>query len=443
MDRTVFTPKIWLLLLLVLVAVGCKRGCTTHAVVDDESETRTIAGQKVEVTAKLIESNTHYLRRQNSYSYHMRFDVKLAGRPTMKEVALLPAEYEDEPEDALPRFEVAFSPDKKHFAIALDKKVVDVFHLLEKGVPFAAYFEPSTVYIDDFNWDHVDTPEEIARLLIRSDNMSMALKGLDDYDFMNGGAGDNDHYFELAIAAQDPGSALDFVLLEEWPNSYLAGSCLAKERVAANSKASAEWKSNMQQKLLSLLRKKEVNNDITDMVFYFNDQLVYDSADVAFMQLWPGDWQAEDYFEQRVNATQSNGKAIAAKLQQRANTLITTVPVDSEYGQMEGAFKYLLERGDSSNFKASIELLLGDEVFHDLSYSDQDLYMDQYENLGPVLQQLVLERYTELCRQDFDYSVFDFLGKHLTCEKLKVITADLPDYQKDNLPDRCKEEAVQ
>lgn len=234
---------------LVLVLVGCERGCTTSSTMDSEKVRLTVDGRDVEVIARLVDYrnsraiNRNIFHRSITHSYGISFDLAMKG---FLERDFFLEEVEDpdnvDLEAQLKRVKVKFSKDKKHIGLGVDGMVVDIIHLYknERIETQSALFDPS----ESIKWSSLNLEQypDAADYFIREIEENCDAASVNEQQI-----------FSFLDDCKASGKA-HRLLLENWPDCFLAENYYTKSRIHRLSQ-DKNWKKEATQRGMEVLRE--------------------------------------------------------------------------------------------------------------------------------------------------------------------------------------------
>lgn len=390
--RRFFRSKLWVLLFLV----ACGRGCSCTRVIDTAKETRKIDGVKVKITAQKLETTTSYVLRNKpkSYAYGFEFKVKLPERTPVEHLCHIPTTEEGDVDEVLSTFQFSFSPDQKHFAVGYEHEVFNIYHLLDKGIPFTSHhyleFGQEHIQFADIVWDSIPAPRTIAKELIQGKESML-------------------HWHETeqlkkALQQQPIPCEFDFYLIDRFP-STLARDVLAKPRVRMLMDKSKDWESKAIEKALALLLDNQTDykeSSAIDLVQLIDNPITYQAADTVILK----DWLLErnpsakinDYLKHRLNnPTPPLNGLLFATLKARAIAAISLTPNGNKHrlpsaSQVSQAFDALIDMKETASFSSAITHIFNEGYYANHSIQLNITFIDKFDQLPEESKQIVLEQ---------------------------------------------------
>lgn len=235
--------------LLILLLMGCSRGCTTVSTMDSRSKTVRLKGEEIKITAELLDyrnsrarSRRNLFDRKVTHSYGVGFNI---SSKFYSEVSfhVFPVSNPDKVDlDAyLKRAKVALSKSKEHLAFGVDDEVVRVVHFY-KGKEYKGLFSPG--FVETTEWSKLN--------LEKYPDMDQVLRQaiVNCSDIFE----EETHLAYLAqLSATD---TLHRVLLENMNRCDLSREFYTKARVAKLSQ-NKQWKKMARNTVYSMWKKGE------------------------------------------------------------------------------------------------------------------------------------------------------------------------------------------
>ncbi len=456
------TTKVWaLVFFLFSIAISCQNGCggcngcTTSVVVDQESRKLKSDGVTIKVTVNKNRVTNRKLRLDNdklidkTIWYSVDYNLKVERRPEVKNICEIEVPENANLEKALADFNVKFSPDKKHFAVGLNDKVYDFFHLLKDGVPFSSgsyyltdsvniYISNANIYFNKIDWEVFSEPDVLFDIIIVPNKYSVFEP-----------EGNKNNILKL-LSEMPPGNIHDMVLIENW-FCEIADLHFTEQRVADIIKVSPEWKKTAIEKILHHIDKSASVNDpeldkSQNMLLWINDASSLRKADSMVFDEYFAAGYAGDYLIKRmINKKITLNEKIHSALLGQAKSIGLNFQESTEQMSEKIAIDILLICKEFELLKIFMKNNIRPEVIID-DYTDvSNVTIRKFELYPKDLQAQMINAYLYIAKNtDLDLSNFEiteiveFLKDKISCHELKKLT----ELHKDKLigfrmPKRC------
>ena len=456
------SSKLWILFFFMsFIAINCQNGCggcngcTTSVVVDQESRKQTVDGVRIKVTANKNRVTNRKLRINQEIRidktvwYSVDYYLSVEKRPEIKNICELEVPENVDLEKSLAEFNIKFSPDTQHFAVGLNDKVYDFFHLLKAGVPFSSgcfylndsnyvFLNTANLDFNKINWSKFPSTEILFDKIIIPNNYAVWTL-----------ACNQDNVLEL-LNEMPPGNSHEMVLMENW-FCEMADLHFNEQRVQEIIKVSPPWKRLAEKQLIyavdnSVSENNQELKESLDMVLWINDSKTLNIADSIVFDDYFAAGYVGDYMVERFKNKNSpvNNKIHASILSKAKKIGINFQQNNDEMNEIT-AINILLICKENQILKDFIDKNIRKDVlindFNDICSSTIRIF-DAYPK---ELQSLIVKRYLEVAQQPepglfaLDISeVVEFLKDKISCEELKKIV----ELHKSNLytfrmPDGC------
>lgn len=406
-----FLKPYWLLLL----ALGCERGCTcSHdRTLETESEKRTIDGVKFEIAAKHIRTKTATvtwsLRCTEGNHYWVGFDLELPKRPPAVNILALPTGESVDLESYLPMCEVRFSPEKKHFLVLYEQKMYKLYHLLPEGTPFSyTPFAPDSLKIASNFWAKIPPADSIAVQIVRGEVVFNS---------------EDEKLLQQSLSEQPIGNFYDSYLVSLFPQNSFAVQLFGEERSKKLAK-NTEWKEGIIKRIFQAIERKEYGSEASQMVLYLADNELFVKIDPLMVARWTGEntEKAEKIFEELTGKTVSKPQNIpenyphhylVERLHDRKQAL-------SEYAQktLQSHANRFLEQRNVDFLEKSYEVLRLLEDDSRMEKSLNGILENDFFTQNPLLVKGILEN---------NYAFFSKNLKSTALTKSKKLLETTPD----------------
>ena len=435
---------VWIAIYFVLMlsfscqhGCGCN-GCTSTVIVDQEARKIRVDDIRMKVTANKNRVTNRKLKLDEELYidktiwYSIDYYLQVEKRPDIKNICEFIVPENQDIEMALDKFNVRFSPDKKHFAVGLDIKVYDFFHLLEEGVPFSSgcyylkdsnftFIQTANLDFNSINWNIFPKPENLLEKIIIPNNYSPWALNCNKQNVLK------------LLNQMPPGNSHEMVLINNW-YCEIADIHFTQQRVDQILNVSPEWKKKALKSLL-----KEIDNSVSqddsrldeslDMILWIKDPLALNKADSMMFEDYFAGGYAGDYLVKRLIDNKSPlNKNIQSALLTTAKDKATNFQTKTDKMSENNAFEILLFFKEYSILKTFIENNVQLEAvkndFTDISI----VTIKKYNSYPKDLQTLMVKNYHEIAkRQDLGLSGFDisevveFLKDKIPCTDLKKL----------------------
>ena len=431
---------------LLIFIVGCERGCTTHHVMDRDSQEFNLQGERISIEATVVDNrnsramNRNIFRRSVTHTYSIHIDVHYRGQ----EIDAVYWEGVDNPDvvdlkKVLKRVSVALSKDGNHLAIGMDHKIVEVLH---------------------FYKDHLIRNLEIAELNPSAGEPWSKL-GINNFpnprDLIMENLLENCEYFsndeDLFQAFMNdllPTDSAHYALLERWPQCEVSIEYYTRqnvERLRKNSK----WKKWAEARSLIAL-KSDIHpakfNATDEFYNALNSPVVENLRDSALIVDWGG--KGDEHLVDQ----------LISKLKRGAKGNLSGEYRKTVYNQSKEGVAYFLREGRSDYRRETLyclqilnlmgDTLEADRVIHyalgtKLESSDQfdiiEIVFENYPLYTPTQQRFIRSKLDEVFQRVNNYTrstLFRALKSFADCKQLRNWKKKYPeDLQFENPPKGC------
>lgn len=465
-------PKVWIVIFACIFgALSCQQGCrcrgctgcggcTTSVVVDKETDNMRVDGMKIKLRANKNRITNRQIRIREyidvdkSRSYAIDYHIRVSGRDALRNICEFGIPRNYDVDDAMDRFTIKFSPDKKHFAVGLDKNVYDFFHMLKKGVPFSSgcyyindqnytYLSDANIKFDDIEWSRFPSPDALLDKIVLPNDYSV-------WTYTH-----NQSNILMLLGQLKPGNEHDIHLIRNWYND-IADQHFTKQRVYAIKKVSPGWVKIAKESLLKIIN--ESSSDVStelgaslDMVLWIDDKELLNTVDKTVFEKYFAEGNAGNYLVERLannnNSLNNSIKdpLITESLKVCSNNEGSSVGFDDKIS-IEDAIEVLLLSKKENDLKNFINSNVTISKIENSFTNVPDLTIKKYDKYPKELQGLMVEKYTEVMKTPgtdiFSLTISEivrFLQDKIKCSDLKEIVKlhkeDLGVY---SLPARCK-----
>ncbi|NJO91010.1 MAG: hypothetical protein HC831_20120 [Chloroflexia bacterium] len=340
--------------------------------------------------------------------------------------------------ESLRKFSIKFSPDKNHFAVGLDNKVLDFFHLLQQGVPFSSgcyylkdpnytFLYSANIAFDDIDWSKFPKPDELFDEIILPNDYAV-------WNFVH----NRDNVLQL-LDEMPPGNRHELVLIENWYND-IANAHFTEDRVRQIITASPEWQQAASKNLIKCIVENDFYQTIElkaslDMVLWIDNRNTLNTADSLVFHKYIADGYAGDYFVSRFESTKNPlNQRIKNELVKLAKSVCAQKSTGyfdrSEDMSVQDAVEFLLFSKDDKTLKLFLENNINLKEIEENFSNVPAATIEKYEKYPADLQKLMVEKYTEVMKvpdsEIFGITVSDivkFLADKASCSDLKEIVS--------------------
>lgn len=430
-------------LFLGLFLIGCQRGCTTVSTLDSESKSVKIGGEKVIITARLVDyRNSRAIDRRNvfkrkvTHTYGITFDI----RSRLYSDSDFYSEGVDDPDKvnlkkALKRAKVAISKDKKHVALGIDNEVSQIVHLF-KGKPMR-----SDVY------DAISTPDNWAQLDINSfpSPREMLIAQIEDRCSM---IMMNEDALRELLDKSSPNDKAHHKLLAQWPECDFAIEYYDAKQVARCSQ-NKNWKKRAEQQAIKALEESSrvsmrFEDEFNDFLKGLQSDLVFSAMDQMLVDKWGNQSVESSQLIARVEdksrpMTASHKKQIVAKAKTALNKFIRTGH-SSHKCEASDCIRVLIASGESEEIDAFLENAVS-KPSHYYVYDLFECLFDVYDKYSPSQQKLISENLDDIMASLPDYARDSMIRngeKIIPCDQIRKWIKEYPeDLDASDLPKGC------
>jgi hypothetical protein len=440
--------KLWIIIIgFFLLAIGCSdgcrcngcgcNGCTTSVVIDQESRKIKIDDLKIKVIANKNRVTNRKLRLDSTLYvdktiwYTVDYNVRIDDRPEIKNICELEASENQDLEKSLDKFNIQFSPDEKHFAVGIDSKVYDFFHLLPDEVPFSSgcyylndsistYLETANLNFKDIKWIRFPSPNKLLDEIIVPNLYSPWALECNQKNV-------------LRILSDLPsGNEHDIVLINNW-YCEIADIHFNQQRVQNTIKVSPTWKTAASKSLIKYIGKSIEENDpklksSLDMVLWINDINLLNKADSVIFDDYFASGYAGTYFLSRFNNTQFPvNKIISNKILDEAKKICSNPEAYPDKMSLETAVDVLVFKKEFNELKAFLEKNLNLESLENFKLDILTVTIRKYDKYPKDLQLIIVNNCHKIVQNPSDLSAFDvseimeFLKDKISCTDLKKL----------------------
>jgi len=440
--------RFWtVIIFFLLLAIGCQdgcrcigcggcNGCTTSVVVDQESRKIKVDGVRMKLIANKNRVTNRKLKLDSviyvdkTVWYNVDFHLKLADRPEIRNICEYDVEEKQDLEKSLDKFNLQFSPDKQHFAVGLNNKVYDFFHLLAKNVPFSSgtyylndtnhvYISKSDIDFKAINWNRFPNPDELLDKIIVPNNYNPWALECNQSNVLN------------LLQSLPPGNNHDLVLMKNW-YSDIANQHFSRQRVEAIVKVSPEWLNVAQKSLIGNINHSISENDpelhsSLNMVLWINDKNLLNLSDSSAFSDYRAKGFAGDYFIERFNnKTFPVQTRIYTKILAESRKMCSNGYYSSESISLVNAVELLLLIKDYPVLKTFLNNNINSDTisFHGLDIIGATI--EKFNKYPKELQTLMVANYQRLLENEKDVlfaydisQIMEFLKDKIDCKALK------------------------
>jgi len=464
--------RLWVVIMLCIFgAISCQEGCrcrgctgcsgcTTSVVVDHEDKKMKVDGVKIKLRAnknkvthrKLRLDQEIYVDKDSWYS--VDYYLRIEKRDAIKNICEYDVPKNQNLTESIKKFTINFSPDKNHFAVGLDNKVFNFFHLLSEGVPFSSgcYYlkDPNYTYLlsanidfDNINWSRFPNPELLFDEIIIPNEYAV-------WTYVH-----NRTNILSFLDKMPPGNRHELVLIENW-YSELAYSHFNERKVMQIIGVSPLWKKTAEKSLIKCIDEKTVNIDselksTLDMVLWINDKATLNTIDSIVFDDYFAEGHVGGYFTERFsNSNKPIKEQIKKALLSKAKEICSKTNISSfDYSKkmsVSNAVEFLLISREHKTLEQFIENNVTLSEIEENFSEIPDATIDKYEKYPPSLQKLMVEKYTAIMKApESDIfgmtisDIVDFLKNKITCDDLKeIVNLHQNDLFGFKMPKRCK-----
>lgn len=433
---------------------GC-HGCTTSVVIDKESRRIRADDVRMRLTANKNRVTNRKLRYSQLFYidktvwFTIDYSLKLKKRPPVNHICEHEVEENQDMEKSLDRFQILFSPDKKHFAVGLDQKVYEFFHLFEEGVPFSSgcyylndsnfsYLQTADLTLNQIDWKRFPEPARLFDLIIvpntysvwtLPDNMSNVLE---------------------LLSQMPPGNQHEMVLIENWYNE-VAFSHFDSARVGKIIRVSPAWQKEATKKLLSSIQINQSENDpilehSLNMLRWVQSYQALKMADSLVFQKFFATGHAGPYFLARlIDQRMPLDERISARLIGKSKKLAADFFNKSDSIPESIAFDILLLKKEYELLNTFLETYVNQEGLSNDFIGISNVTISKYNHYPEDLQELMVDLFQKVLAaksvsiSSFEKStILEFLKNKLPCAQLReLVNLHKEDLLYFTMPDDC------
>jgi hypothetical protein len=261
---------------LLLLFVGCERGCTTQSTLDAESKTITLHGESINVEVRLVDYrnskaiNHNVFRRSVTHTYGISIDVYYRGQ-RLNDIF---TEAVDNPDQVdldkeLKRVLIALSKDGNHLGVGVDNKVSGLFHFYKEH----PIHSMSMMALDP----QIGTPWSKLKIDAFPSPRELILEGLrEDCHYFTG----DEELLQAFMNDVKPYDTAHRVLLAAWPRCNLALDYY-NEATVKKLRADKTWRNWAEARCVAVLRADYISADRVEAHAFFQ---VLNSYEVRAVQ---------------------------------------------------------------------------------------------------------------------------------------------------------------
>lgn len=440
------TLRTTLILSLVVVTFGCKRGCTTSKTIDSETTTVEIGGVEIELAARLVEykhsrrrpGSRNVFDRERRYSHGLDFDIYTPWkemRGIMHDGCGDPDEIDLN--DEVKRIRVEMSPGNKHFAYGLDDTVYSVLYIYQ-GVTFEPR-SPGSIPVypsfAEFDFADLEDPETIFRDGLTEENCSWHNFTQDEFDTI--------------LNALPTTDRAHFIMLEAWPDCSNATEFYTQPHNINRLKADPAWRQaavDRALEALSTVRYGYRADDIDAFLAAVSDDDLTPQLDKVYAEMWGDDSDDEynDYIFKRLK-DQSNPMAPATRQRciERADSAFVKYEMygNSDYRMdLPISVQVMLHAGEQDRVELFVTRCTTPSFLNDNAWDIDDVFYDAIEVYPANLQQLIIDNTVSAypsIKPRYRDGLYDFLKNRLTCQALRELITANPEGTEQQWPPNC------
>ncbi len=425
--------RLFIPIVLVLSLVGCQNGCTTAHTLDRESIDLVKNGQKVTVTARVVDYRNskkigrNIFHRSVTHTYGLSIDIAYRGqvhRDTYEEDVADPDAVDLDKE--LKRVKLALSNDGNHLGIGMDNDVVNVLHFYKEHEILSPAV--SALYPDGLKWSELKINSYPSpRELILGDVSRQC-----DFSMMNR------DLVEIYMDDQAASDTVHRMMLSKWPDCRLAEGYYTPVRVR-KLKKDKTWKkwaverSKEEIRLASSWTSEEEKNAFYNALNDREVNLLYDSLLVSG---W-GRKGSDNALAIITARLKGNGRSFSsqdrAMLKQAAAENVKRFMQKGESDYQREAYtclRVLSASGDTTLSWEFLKTAFGDRQNHYDQFDLVECIYDNYEWYTPAQQAYIVSNTPRFFRETRDYvrsSVFRAVDDIMDCKQLRQWKKDYPE----------------
>ena len=443
------------------IAVNCQNGCggyngcTTSVIVDQESRKQKVDGVRIEITANKNRVTNRKLRINEDIKvdktiwYTVDYYLEVDRRPEIKNICEFDIPENVDLKKALTQFNIKFSPDKKHFAVGLNNKVYDFFHLLKDGVPFSSgcyyvrdsndiFLSTANIDFNKINWKNFPSPEILFDTVIVPNNYAVWALECNKNNVLS------------LLDDMPPGNKHEMVLIENW-FCEIADLHFTKPRVDAIIKVSPAWKKAAIKSLTKAIGNAVSENDeqldeSLSMILWINDANALNVADsIAFDDYFAAGYAGNYWIERFKNKKLPIDKKMQTALLSKAKYIGSNFQEETDNMSQITAIDILLICKENEIIKGFINKNIQSEILLNDFFDISACPIRHYEAYSKDLQAIIVKRYLEVAQKSdsglsgFNISeIVEFLKDKISCDELKkIVEMHKSDLSLFRMPDGC------
>ncbi len=443
------------------IAINCQNGCggcngcTTSVIVDQESRTQKADGIQIEVTANKNRVTNRKLRINEDIHidktiwFTVDYYLEVDSRPEIKNICEFDAPENVDLEKALAEFKIKFSPDKQHFAVGLNNKVYDFFHMLKDGTPFSSgcfYVRDSTdilmsnanIDFDKINWKIFPDPDVLLDTVILPNNYAVWALECNKTNVLS------------LLNDLPPGNKHEMALIENW-FCEIADLHFTQPRVEKIIKVSPAWKKAAIKSLIKAIGTAVSENDeqldeSLTMVLWINDANALNKADsVAFVEYFAAGYAGDYWVERFKNKNLPINKKMQTALLSKAKNIGSNFQQEIDEMSKMTAIDILIVCKENEVLKGFINKNIQSEILLNDFFDISACTIRHYDAYPKDLQAIIVKRFLEVAKKNnsgltgFNISeIAEFLKDKISCDELKkIVELHKSDLNMFKMPDGC------
>lgn len=432
-----------IVILLLLVLVGCQRGCTTSSTMDRENVVVNINGHEVKIIARVVDYrnskriNRNIFNRKVTHTYGLSIDVSFNGlieKGVYTEGVSDPDKVDLNAE--LKRVKIALSKDLNHLAVGMDNIVADVIHIYKNKrivMSSSPNWGGESMKWSDLNIESFHTPEQ---LLIEDVRFNCLMAGINSEQIVD------------VLDNSSPADSAHRILLSKWPECKLAEDYYTAKRVHKFSKNKVwkKWAEDRGEKVFSesFFGSKE---DVYTFIEALNSAKLNASVDSFIADSW-GSKMDQETTQMVIQRIQGKAKPFTAEIK---DLIIKDAQFSFAKFMSSGNSDYKREAASclhvliASGDTATSGLFLRDAFgVNNKNYDVFDFIEVAYDNYNIFTKkqkQFILDKTSNLFMEIKDYArqtLFRSVVDIFDCKQLRTWKKEYAkDLQYADLPDGC------
>jgi len=433
---------ILLLSCLLLILIGCQRGCTFARTIDREENEIKVNGTKVSLEAKLVDYrnsravNRNIFKRSVTHTYAVVFSARLLGYENDDFYAeSVPDPDQVDLEKQLKRIQIKISKDKKHFALAVDKQTQDLVHLYKKKRVLMESKGATPLP----NWSNLNINGfPSASSMIRDE-----IKSHCDRIFMN-----KDLFIEY-VDDCGPDDNIHKILFTQWPNCNFSTDYYDLPRVRKLRK-SAKWTETAENRILEILESDNfarLRSESYELMETLKSAKVKNALDSTYAVNWgkPGRQAMRSRILSRLNKPGAISDKWKKQIINQARASFRKFDRTGEEDRnldAETSLAAILATGDTLISYNFLKKAMTASAKHYDSYDLIEAVYDNYNSFTPYQKNWVKQQTPVIMKHIKSYNrdtLFDAALEIVSCDQLKAWKKEYPDdLDFTELPEGCK-----